>query len=129
MASKSVKYSAKEETDDLGSLAGKLAADLRKHVRGLGSFPILSSQWLDMAEVFGRIASISDMESKLPAPKEDATLWETEEQALRYLLEDGKLNLCLRNMIEYKQFQRQARQSDSSPVVSMTVTNSRNNIN
>jgi hypothetical protein len=46
------------------------------------------------------------MESKLSASKNDATLWETEEQALRYLIEDGKLNLCLRNMIAYKQFQR-----------------------
>lgn len=117
MAAKSAKYSAKDDNDELGSLATKLATDLRKHIRGLGSFPILSSQWLEMAEIFGRIASISDMESKLPSPKDDATLWETEEQALRFLLEDGKLNLCLRNMIEYKQYQRDGRRGGSGPVV------------
>jgi len=46
------------------------------------------------------------MESSVAAAKDDATLWETEEQALRYLLEDGKLNLCLRNMISFKAHQR-----------------------
>jgi hypothetical protein len=25
----------------------------------------------------------------------------------RFIIEDGKLNLCLRNLIEYKEFQRQ----------------------
>lgn len=33
-------------------------------------------------------------EQRLPKAKADATLWECEELALRYLLEDGKLNLC-----------------------------------
>ena len=28
-----------------------------------------------MADIFGRIANISDMESKLPSSKSDATLW------------------------------------------------------
>jgi len=31
----------------------------------------------------------------ITAGKEDETLWETEEQALKFLLEDGKLNLTL----------------------------------
>ncbi len=59
-----------------------------------------------MAETLGRIAKISDVESSLASSKNEATLWETEEQALRFLLEDGKLNLCLRNLIEFKQHQR-----------------------
>lgn len=118
-SSKSDKYSSKEETDELGTLAAKLALDLRKHIRELGSFTILSEEWLESAEVFGRIANISDMESKLPSGKDDATLWETEEQALRYLIEDGKLNLCLRNMIEYKQHQRSERRARTTPVSAM----------
>ena len=67
--------------------------------------------------VGGRIAKISDMEASVAASKDDATLWETEEQALRYLLEDGKLNLCLRNMVEFKTHQRQCFLSNESPAV------------
>lgn len=107
---KETKYSSKEDVDELENLAEKLALDLRKNIKQLGSYPVLSKEWLDMAETFGRIANISDMESKLAGSKdENKTLWETEEQALRFLLEDGKLNLCLRNMIEYKAQQRLSR--------------------
>lgn len=71
-----------------------------------------------MAEVFGRMATISDMESKLSAGKNDsATLWETEEQALRYLLEDGKLNLCLRSLVEFKKSQTESRMRGKGPMV------------
>jgi hypothetical protein len=70
-----------------------------------------------MAEIFGRIANISDVESKLPSTKKDATLWETEEQALRFLLEDGKLNLCLRNLIEFKTGQTKARKAERGAMV------------
>lgn len=70
-----------------------------------------------MAEIFGRIARVSDMESKLPSAKKDATLWETEEQALRFLLEDGKLNLCLRILVEFKSKQSEARKNRNGPMV------------
>ena len=56
--------------------------------------------------LFFRLAGIAELESNLAQPKEYATLWETEEQAIRYLIEDGKLNLCLRCMINYKEYQR-----------------------
>jgi hypothetical protein len=72
-----------------------------------------------MAEIFGRMATISDMESKLSAGKNDsATLWETEEQALRFLLEDGKLMLCFRSLVEFKQAQTEARKRGKGPMVS-----------
>ena len=55
-----------------------------------------------MAKSFERIGSVSRMESMLPKKSEDDTLWEGEELALRYLLEDGKMNLCLRMLEDYK---------------------------
>ena len=67
------------------------------------------------------MASISEMESKLPSAKSDGTLWETEEQALRFLLEDGKLNLCLRNMIEFKAEQIKMRKSGKGPMVRLSI--------
>lgn len=63
---------------------------------------------------------MSDMESSVAVSKADATLWETEEQALRYLLEDGKLNLCLRNMIAYKANQRDRILKKDAVTVSQT---------
>eukprot|EP00981_Chlorochromonas_danica_P012114 scaffold4505_cov165-Ochromonas_danica.AAC.4 len=70
-----------------------------------------------MAEIFGRVAHISDVESNLPSAKKDGTLWETEEQALRFLLEDGKLNLCLRVLIEFKSIQIEARRIGRGPMI------------
>ena len=71
-----------------------------------------------MADVFGRMATIADMEAKLSASKSDtATLWETEEQALRYVLEDGKLNLCLRILATFKTAQVEARIAGTGPMV------------
>lgn len=111
------KYSSNKGNDEVSKLSEKLSNDLRNHIRTLGHFPLLSESWCEMAEVLGRVSSISDVESTLAAAKDDATLWETEELALRYLLEDGKLNLSLRNLVDYKDFQwknitNKARNSD-----------------
>lgn len=95
-------------------------------------YPMFSEQWCDMADVCGRIASISDVELAMSASKAEGTLWETgysnfglnliilfsnfprnfklwaEEQAIRFLIEDGKLNMCLRSLIDFKQHQRRS---------------------
>ena len=115
---KADRYStAKGEADPgLDELSRKLADDLRFHIRKLGSVPLFSEEWFGMADVFGRIATVSDVESKLAEGKEDKTLWETEEQALRYLMEDGKLNLCLRNLVDFKVHQRRAKAIGGGPV-------------
>ena len=95
---KADRYStAKGETDGgLDDLTRKLADDLRIQIRKLGCVPLFSDEWFDMADVFGRIANVSDMESKLA--------------------EDGKLNLCLRNLVDFKLHQRRARILGSGPV-------------
>ena len=81
---KSDKYSSKSskdnDVDELEVLTEKLSQDLRKHIRQLSNYPILSDGWIEMAEIFGKIANISDMESKLAGAKNEGTLWETEEQ-------------------------------------------------
>lgn len=100
-------YISKKDTDSIEMLSEKLRADLRTHIRGISNFPILSDHWCKMADTLWRVATVSEAEAKLPKDSEGATLWETEEAALRYLLEDGKLNLCLRNMVTYKEFQRE----------------------
>jgi len=100
------RYETKSSGDGIEDLSKKLTNDLRRHIRGMGAYQILSDEWKKMADNLGRIANISEMEKKLPRENEDATLWETEELALRYVLEDGKLNLCLRNLVDFKEYQR-----------------------
>ena len=57
------------------------------------------SQRLEAAHALPPACSqVAEMEEKLPKDSEGSTLWECEELALRYLLEDGKMNLCLRLM-------------------------------
>ena len=105
-AARSFRYETKSDIDSIEDLSKKLTADLRVHIRALGHFQPLSPRWCDMAGSLERIANITTMEKSLPKDNEDATLWECEELALRYLLEDGKLNLCLRNLVEYKELER-----------------------
>ena len=80
----------------------RLADDLRAEVRRLGNYPVFSPTWIEMVESLNRIANVSNMEMNLPQAKENATLWETEEQAIRFVLEDGKLNLCVRAMVTFR---------------------------
>jgi hypothetical protein len=82
------------------------------------NYPILSDPWFEMADTFGRLANVSDVESALPSAKKDGTLWETEEQALRFLLEEGKLNMSLRSLTEFKSRQIQSRREGRGPMVS-----------
>lgn len=107
MAERKVSYESKSDVDSIEELSKKLTADLRKHIRALGPYPVLTDKWNAMATSLGRIASISEMERNLPKDKAEATLWECEELALRYLLEDGKLNLCLRLLEEYRVVQKE----------------------
>ena len=97
-----------EESDSFGKLAAKLTADLRNHIRMMNSFPVMSPAWVKMTDDLERVSAVAEMERQLPKDDKDATLWECEEQALRFILEDGKLNLCLRNLVDYKTFEREA---------------------
>ncbi|KAF0693122.1 Aste57867_15868 [Aphanomyces stellatus] len=98
------RYEKTCDVDSLEKLSQKLTADLRNHIRFLGDYPVLSNEWKEMAHNMRRFGEISEMERNLPK-QENATLWECEELALRYILEDGKLNLCLRILVEYKSYE------------------------
>ena len=103
------KYNSKSsDLADLENLSERLKADLRRHIRNLAIFPVLSAGWLEVSDTVSRVAGIASTESTLPRLSADATIWETEEVALRFILEDGKLNLCLRALHEYKSYQRDA---------------------
>ena len=54
--SKQDKYASKavEEDDGLSNLTGKLSSDLRKNIRMLGSYEIMSPSWISMGDIFTR---------------------------------------------------------------------------
>jgi hypothetical protein len=75
--------------------------------------------------------SLRPQESKLAPPKTStsagsaATLWETEELALRQLIEEGKLNVSLRNLMDYKVYQRAQFEEAKAADIPMVSNNDR----
>lgn len=55
------RYESKSDIDSIEQLSKKLTGDLRKHIRSLGPYPVLSDKWCNMADSLARIANISDM--------------------------------------------------------------------
>ena len=88
------------EPETLDDLSRKLAVDLRKHVRRLEGHPMFSRDWIGMVDSLVHISNIAQMEHRLPRSG-DGTLWEGDELTVRFLLEEGKLNLCLRLMHDF----------------------------
>ena len=100
------KYASGESEGQIESLSQKLLDRTRTEIRSMGNHAVLSQKWLEMAENLGKIGKICDAESKIDVGSKDATLWDGNENVLRFILEDGKLNQMLRTMVEFKTFQR-----------------------
>ena len=82
--------------------------DLRKTVRQLTTHSIFSSRWFAMLGALQHATDTALVEkAEHGTSEEHTTLWERKELTVRYLLEEGKLNLCLRLLIEFKTLQRQ----------------------
>jgi len=100
MSRRANKYEAAGDADALDDLSRRLAGDLRKHVHALESQPFSSPGWLKLVDSLKHVAQVATMEHKIPR-EGDQTLWEGDELTVRFLLEEGKLNLCLRLMENY----------------------------
>mmetsp|Transcript_6980 Transcript_6980/g.11733 ORF Transcript_6980/g.11733 Transcript_6980/m.11733 type:complete len:304 (+) Transcript_6980:84-995(+) len=113
-------YEASSDNSTLDDLSRKLAVDLRKHVRKLDSHKPFSKDWNAMIDSLMHVSNIAQMEHRLPRDTcDDSTLWEGDELTVRFLLEEGKLNLCLRLMSEYKTALRAADFKVGEAVTSM----------
>ena len=86
-ADRYAKGTSESKNSELEDISGRLASELRTKIKAMNAFEVFSNEWCAMADTCGRIASISDIELSLSASKSDGTLWETEEQALRFLTE------------------------------------------
>jgi hypothetical protein len=89
-------------------------------VRSFGDYKLLSVDWLKMAESLQQVSNVAYMEKHMPSndsnaaaaqgKKSEGTLWDQQkdELAIRILLEEGKLNLCLRTLQHFKEEERKA---------------------
>jgi len=102
MFSRKMNYEAgAQDAGTLDDLSRKLAVDLRKHVRKLDAHRPLTKEWSVMIDSLMHVSNIAMMEHRLPRSENDSTLWEGDELTVRFMLEEGKLNLCLRLMHDY----------------------------
>eukprot|EP00239_Pterosperma_sp_CCMP1384_P002268 CAMPEP_0197846372 /NCGR_PEP_ID=MMETSP1438-20131217/3124_1 /TAXON_ID=1461541 /ORGANISM="Pterosperma sp., Strain CCMP1384" /LENGTH=324 /DNA_ID=CAMNT_0043457995 /DNA_START=430 /DNA_END=1404 /DNA_ORIENTATION=- len=92
----------------IDGLEKKLSVDLRKHIRKLQVYPVFTQEWFIMVETLQHITNVAIAEQKLP-PKDSTdggTLWDRDELTVRFVLEEGKLNVCLRCLVEFKAYMR-----------------------
>eukprot|EP00002_Diphylleia_rotans_P038614 TRINITY_DN8816_c0_g1_i1.p1 TRINITY_DN8816_c0_g1~~TRINITY_DN8816_c0_g1_i1.p1 ORF type:complete len:308 (-),score=78.77 TRINITY_DN8816_c0_g1_i1:335-1258(-) len=99
-------YENRDSGINSDQLSARLAADLRVHIRSLALYPIFSREWFAMVESLQHISSIALMEDRLQSGATPTTLWEREELTIRFILEEGKLNVSLRNMVDYFEFKQ-----------------------
>jgi len=84
----------------------------------ISQHPVLSHQWFQLADSFKHLTRLTQLEMRMPSnpkvletkgrnPDCDGTLWDQEhhENTIRILVEEAKVNLCLRMLHDYKMFQ------------------------
>lgn len=99
----------------------KVAEAGRKCVRNLHQYPVLSVEWIALVDSLKQLARLVRIEGRMPAntkvaeykgrdTSSEGTLWDQEshENAIRILVEEAKVNLCLRMMNDYKKWQYDA---------------------
>lgn len=96
----------------------KVSADAgRKSVRSIFQYPILSAEWVMLVDHLKNLSRLVQIEGRMPANAKVAeargrnsesggTLWDQEahENAIRILVEEAKVNLCLRMINDYKKW-------------------------
>jgi len=113
---------AKYAQDDAGGEADrplKVCAEAgRKCVRNIHQYPILSPEWIQLVDSLKQLTRLVQLEGRMPANSKvseahgrnqdsEGTLWDQEahENAIRILVEEAKVNLCLRMMNDFKKWQ------------------------
>lgn len=104
MAARETNYSAPDPcSESLEKMTKRLTSDLRARVRRLAHYAPLSPEWSEMTDTLQHLASVAVMEEKDSA-KKDGSIWERDELCVRYIIEEGKINMLMRSMSEFKSF-------------------------
>mmetsp|Transcript_63315 Transcript_63315/g.151044 ORF Transcript_63315/g.151044 Transcript_63315/m.151044 type:complete len:324 (+) Transcript_63315:106-1077(+) len=93
----------------------------RRCVRNIHQYPILSVEWIALVDSLKQLTRLVQLEGRMPANTKvneaqgrnrdsEGTLWDQEahENAIRILVEEAKVNLCLRMMNDFKKWQYDA---------------------
>lgn len=84
---------------------------LRKEVQAIQPTPSFTAEWFEMLEALVSVTETAQLQRKAPNPKAGdvagisgaaPTLWDKETVAVRLLLEEGKLNVCLRLLYRHR---------------------------
>jgi len=89
----------------------------RRCVRNLQQYPVMSAEWLALVDSLEQLSRMAQLELMMPQNmkvtesqgrdnESEGTLWDQEqhENAIRILVEEAKVNLCVRMMTEYKKW-------------------------
>eukprot|EP00906_Rhabdomonas_costata_P025466 RCo036406 len=90
-------------SESLEKMTKRLTSDLRARVRRLSHYPPLSLEWIEMTDTLQHLASVAMMEEK-DSTKKEGSIWERDELCARYIIEEGKINMLMRAMNEFKVF-------------------------
>lgn len=90
-------------SESLEKMTKRLTSDLRARVRRLAHYSPLTLEWIEMTDTLQHLASVAMMEEKDSAKKE-GSIWERDELCVRYIIEEGKINMLMRGMNEFKVF-------------------------
>lgn len=112
------KYAKDDGGDDDGTDQARARADAgRKCVRSIQNYPVLSAEWISLVDSLHQLARLAQLDKLMPSDakvaemkgrdnESEGTLWDQEQQenAVRVLVEEAKVNLCLRIIHEYKRW-------------------------
>lgn len=117
MAAAAAKY-ASDETGEADRPMRVCAEAGRKCVRNIHQYPVLSAEWIQLVDSLKSLTRLVQLEGRMPANAKvaeahgrntdsEGTLWDQEahENAIRILVEEAKVNLCLRMMNDFKKWQ------------------------
>lgn len=125
------KYVKGAGVEDDSSDTVRMRADAsRRCVRNLHQYPILSAEWLALVDQLEQLSRMTQLELMMPQNAKVmetqgrdndsvGTLWDQEqhENAIRILVEEAKVNLCVRMMNDYKRWHYQSLTEDKERVL------------
>jgi len=110
------KYERTDPFENESKQTSARVAAARNYIKQIKSVAILSPEWITLANNMEQLGRLSQMESHLPNEKVtsgqegrtegEGTLWDqsAHEETIRVLVEEAKVNLCIRLMNEFKRW-------------------------
>lgn len=112
----SAKYERTDINDNEKQQTRVRISAARNYIRQIKSVEILTKEWITLVDNIEQLSRLSQMETHIPDTKVvdnqegrvegEGTLWDqsAHEETIRVLVEEAKVNLCLRMMNEYKKW-------------------------